>query len=94
MNLLPQFLCDLAQELEMLANLAIIFFAVKTVYKNMYVKVSFSCGSFKIRRKDMNASHLTNLVSSHFFGGGRLPNEVRDEVIQLTNPAVKGVSKA
>ena len=87
------FFCEMAETVETVANLAIIISVCFWIYRRMWVSITLSCGTFEVRRKVMNASNLTNLVSKHFFNGGRLPNEVREEVIELTNPTVRRVIK-
>lgn len=87
------FVCEMADAIEVVANLAIILSVAFFFYRRMWVSISLSCGTFEVQRKDINASNLTNLVSEHFYNGGRLPNEVREEVINLTNPTVRRVRK-
>ena len=41
--------------------------------------------NLKMRKRDVSASSLTNAVSSAFFNGGFLPNDVRQQVIEATN---------
>lgn len=43
----------------------------------------------RMRVRDVNASSLTNAVSSAFYGGGFLPSDVRQQVIEFTNPTYK-----
>jgi hypothetical protein len=86
-------ICQFADNLETLANLAIIFFSARFLYNRMWVTITLSVGSFKVQRKEINASNLTNLVSQYFYEGDRMPSEVREEIISITNPAVKQVSK-
>jgi len=87
------FLLEIADLLEAVANLAISVSVAIWYYNRMWVSINLSCGSFEMRRKDINASNLTNLVSKHFFNGGRLTDAVREEVINLTNPVSRRVSK-
>lgn len=90
---LINFVCQTADTIEVVANLAIILSVVFFVYRRMWVSINLSCGSFEIQRKDIDASNLTNVVSETFYQGGRLPNDVREEVIKLTNPTIRRVVK-
>ena len=44
----------------------------------------------KMKAEDVNASSLTNAVSTYFYGGGRTSNKVRSQIIEYTNPSFKG----
>lgn len=84
-----QLLAVTASNLEMMANLAIIYFTFKYFRDNQYIKLEFSCGTIKIQRKNINPSNLTNIISKEFYGGDRIPPEVRKEIISITNPKYK-----
>lgn len=87
------FLSEFADSIETVANLAIIVSVALWMRQRNWVSINLSCGSFEVQRKNINASNLTNLVSKHFFNGGRLPDNVREEVIELTNPEVRRINK-
>jgi hypothetical protein len=91
MNFIPTIICDLANELEVIANLALIFFTITFLYKRTYMEINLSCGTFRVMRKDVNASNLTNLTSGLFYQGNHIPPHVRGEIMSITNPPVKGV---
>ena len=56
-------------------------------------RVNLSIGSFTIKRKELNVQNLTNIVSSLFYGGGKIPDNVRREIISITCPKVTSVVK-
>lgn len=56
-----------------------------------YKTINLSIGSFKIERKHINASNLTNIVSAYFYDGGTIPNEIRREIINLTMPKIRNL---
>lgn len=62
-------------------------FLVYKFFKSMKkLKIDLPCGSFDIRKCNCNASNLTNLTSFHFYGGGKIPEEIRRELIKYTAP--------
>jgi len=64
-------------------------------YTEVCIELSWSDDTHKhracvyLRRRDLNASNLTNVVSHELFEGGRLPNEVRHQIIAVTNPKTR-----
>lgn len=58
-----------------------------------YKKVELTVGSFEIRRKDLDAQNVTNVVSAMFYDGGRVPDDIRCEIIKATMPKVKKIQK-
>lgn len=51
--------------------------------------VNLSIGSFTIKRKYFDVQNITNIVSAKFYDGGKIPPEVRREIIDLTCPTIK-----
>lgn len=51
--------------------------------------VYLSIGSFSIKRKYFDVQNITNIVSAKFYDGGKIPPEVRREIIDLTCPKIK-----
>ena len=84
---------EAASHIDAVGNLLLILAAARYFRQRQWVKINLSCGSFKILRKDVNASNMTNVVSEVFYVGDRLPANVRQEIIQVTNPKIKEVSK-
>lgn len=58
-----------------------------------YIKVELSIGTFTIRHKELNVQNVTNVVSALFYGGGQVPTDVRKEIIKMTMPKIKNVSR-
>lgn len=55
--------------------------------------VKLSVGSFRMKRKDFNVQNVTNIVSASFYGGGKVPDAVREEIIRITAPKVDRIRK-
>lgn len=52
-------------------------------------KVVFSLGEFNIKRKYFDVQNITNIVSAEYYGGGKVPDNIRKEIIKLTTPDAK-----
>ena len=93
----------LLQELNFWSSLlgAINFFADLSIFYMLYTKykshkkvdIDLPCGSFRIRRGDMNIGNLTNITSSNFYDGGKVPDDIRKKLIEYTAPEVYEVKK-
>ncbi|WP_407404093.1 hypothetical protein [Sodaliphilus sp.] len=53
--------------------------------------VTLSIGTFKIARKDFNVQSVTNIVSLIYYDGGQVPGHIRKEILNITNPSIKGL---
>lgn len=78
-----------ADSLDVISNLLLLWIGGKVLYGYTYKKVSLSIGTFKIKRKDYTVQNLTNIVSVLYYAGGHIPANVRAEIINLTLPKVK-----
>lgn len=58
-----------------------------------YKTIHTSIGTFQMKRKDVNIQNLTNIISAHFYDGGKIPDNVRKEIIELTMPKIKKLQK-
>lgn len=58
-----------------------------------YKTIRLSVGSFKMKRKDINVQNLTNVVSANFYDGGKVPDNIRKEIIEFTTPKIKEIKK-
>ncbi len=54
-----------------------------------YKEVDITPCRFKVKRKDFTVQNVTNIVSLKFFNGGHVSDEVRNEILSLTNSKVK-----
>ena len=81
----------LADQFETVANLLLAVGAAKVIYGYRWVTINLTCGQFKVRAKDIDLPNLTALTSKIFFGGGWLPDNIRHELIAITNPSTKDV---
>lgn len=73
-----------------LSILCIVYFLVRGYF---FKKVNLSVGSFKIRRKDFTVQNITNIVSMKFYNGGDVPANVRNEILLVTCPEIKDLSR-
>lgn len=71
------------------ANVAIFYVFYTYIRKLFWRKVELSCGTFKIRNKDFTVQNVTNVVSLRYYGGGKVPDEIRKEILKVTCPKVK-----
>ena len=85
-------LVDLGGNLDAIAGWMIIITVIKFWLGNRKVVLRFSCGSIRMKKSDVNCASVTNIVSERFFGGDRIPPEVRDEIIKKTSPWYEVVS--
>lgn len=81
----------LADQFEAISNLGLSIALLRYLWGYRWVKISLSCGEFKIRAKDIDLPNLTAIVSKVYFGGGWLPDQIRHELINLTNPNTKDI---
>ncbi len=85
-------LWNVLEPIKSLSAVSIIIGAASLLWgKYSYKKVDLSCGSFKVRRKDFTWQKLTPLVSRIFYDGGNVPDEVRKEILKLTELPVKDI---
>lgn len=81
----------LADKIEMFANLFIVVAVCKYAYSEQRVDIVLSCGSFRMKRKDITLQNVTGVVSQLYFDGAWLPDEIRKEILVLTNPRATDV---
>ena len=86
---LISFLLAAANGADTIANLILFVAAFQWARGYRWVKMTFSCGQLSMRAKDINASSLTNAISTKFFSGGQVSPEVRKEIILLINPKTR-----
>lgn len=80
------------EPIKSLSAIAILGSVVKYCwYQYHYVKVTLSCGSFKVRKKDFTWQKLTPIVSRVFYGGGNLPDHIRKEILNITEVPAKDI---
>lgn len=60
----------------------------------MFKTVNLSIGSFVIQRKYYDYQNMTNIVSTHFYNGGRIDDDVRREILEKINHRVFFLKKA
>lgn len=71
----------------------VIYTFYSLMWNYFYKNVVLSVGAFKIRRKDYNVQNVTNVTSALFYGGGKVPDNVREEIIRIMMPKVKNIQK-
>jgi hypothetical protein len=71
---------------DVVSYIILIAAAFNYLKNNTKVNLKFSFGSVKVKRKDINSSNLTNIVSQYFFNGGNVPDKIRAEIMIKTNP--------
>jgi hypothetical protein len=76
---------------EIISDIILIVAAFNYIRNITKVNLDFSFGSVKVRRKDINSSNLTNIVSQYFFNGGTVPDMIRAEIMAKTNPKNYGI---
>jgi hypothetical protein len=81
----------IADNFEVVANLCLVGVVWQHIDQSRYVTITFSLGSFRMRKKDVTLPNVTGIVSQTYFGGGWLPDNIRHEVLLITNPSVKDV---
>ena len=94
MNSLSQFIQELSNFggfLEGLVNVSLLWMLFVTIRDRSFKTVDLSIGSFMVKRKDYNVQNITNLVNLHFYDGGIIPDNIRQEIIQKTAPSIKGL---
>jgi hypothetical protein len=65
--------------------------AYNHIKNNNKIKLDFSFGSVIVKRKDINSSNLTNIVSQFFYNGGTVPDKIRAEIMAKTNTKNYGI---
>ena len=63
------------------------------IFKFYPRKVKLSIGSFWCFNYKYDAQTLTNTVSSKFYNGGNVPQEVRHEILILVQPFIWSLTK-
>ena len=89
-----EILCDFAEKVGVIQSIfgAFSLYGIFTACRNIFLKnVKLSIGEFKIKRKYYDVQNITNIVSANFYGGGKVPDEIRQEIIMLTSPRVKQI---
>jgi len=76
---------------DVISYIILIVAACNYITNNLKVNLEFSFGSVKVKRKDINSSNLTNIVSQYFFNGGTVPDKIRAEIMAKTNPKNYGI---
>ncbi len=85
-------LWDVLEPIKSLSAITIVASAIKYLWNQYhYVKVSLSCGQFEVRRKDFTWQKLTPIVSRVFYKGGNVPDEVRKEILNITEVPAKNI---
>lgn len=90
-------LIDWAFELSDILQSVLGIFSIYGIYSFfrewMPQTVNLSIGSFSITRKYFDVQNITNIVSAKFYDGGKIPPEVRREIINLTCPKIQKLQK-
>jgi hypothetical protein len=90
-----ELLSNIADTNELAANFILVFAFFKWLHSQTNVTLNFIETTKEglelpftviVKRCDLNAQNLTNVISSCRYGGGFLPADVRNQVIQITNP--------
>jgi hypothetical protein len=76
---------------DVISYIILIAAARNYMVNNLKINLEFSFGSVKVKRKDINSSNLTNIVSQYFFNGGTVPDKIRAEIMTKTNPKNYGI---
>jgi|GEM_PF-4907032 len=76
---------------DVISYIILIAAAFNYLKNNTKVNLQFSFGSVKVKRKDINSSNLTNIVSQYFYNGGTVPDMIRAEIMAKTNPKNYGI---
>lgn len=76
---------------DVISYIILIAAAYNYITNNLKINLKFSFGSVKVKRKDINSSNLTNIVSQYFFNGGTVPDKIRAEIMTKTNPKNYGI---
>ena len=76
---------------DVISYIILIAAARNYIINNLKINLEFSFGSVKVKRKDINSSNLTNIVSQYFFNGGTVPDKIRAEIMTKTNPKNYGI---
>ncbi len=76
---------------DVISYIILIVAAYSYITNNLKVNLEFSFGSVKVKRKDINSSNLTNIVSQYFYNEGNVPDKIRDEIMAKTNPKNYGI---
>lgn len=63
------------------------------IWKWIPRKIDLSIGSFRVRTQNRNYTDVTNLTSSLFYGGGRIDDKVRNEIIAALRPKIWRLEK-
>lgn len=95
MEQLLELFSTIADTNELAANFILVFAFLKWMHSQTNVTLNFIETTKEgtelrftviIKRCDLNAQNLTNVISSCRYGGGFLPADVRNQVITITNP--------
>lgn len=81
----------IADNFEVVANLCLVGVVWQHIDQSRYMTITFSLGSFRMRKKDVTLPNVTGIVSQTYFGGGWLPDSIRQEILLITNPSVRDV---
>lgn len=78
----------------MAANLSLIIGATVYIYNLRWVRFYFfkdvgELAYVEIRKRDLNPQSLSNIVSSAFYNGGKIPDNVRKQIIDFTLPKTR-----
>jgi len=76
---------------DVLSYFILIMAAINHIKNNKKIKLDFSFGSVVVKRRDINSSNLTNIVSQCFHNGGTVPDKIRAEIMAKTNPKNYGI---
>lgn len=81
---------DIVKGLTGFCSISVIYVVVRDWFPK---KVVLSIGSFVVKRKYYNVQNVTNIVSANYYGGGQVPDDVRKEIIVLTSPKIRNLTK-
>ncbi len=70
------------------AVICFIYTAILRYWNHKKIEIILPCGSFKIRRKNLNIGNLTNITSYYFYNGGKVPDEIRKKLVKYTNSEI------
>lgn len=84
-----EIIVNLADNLEVIANLIFSYAAYRWVKGEMWVEIKLSIGTFRVKRKHTDLPTLTAIVSQTFYEGGWLKDDIRKELLVITTPRIK-----
>ena len=90
MNDFFQTLATVADEVEMVANLILIYTAYRWAVSFKWITLVFTDGdvamNIRVRKRDLTVDNLLDIMSYEFYEGGKVPPHVKRQVLGLVNP--------